>query len=340
LPRLTLVSAIAASLVFTGQALASYTPKLVISQAAGKTTIHLTIPKADDATLKLTIYTPASVTATLNQAPGTQIGDVTAQVNAKAISPDAILPLTGTVSTDDPAKYTSVPAAVACAGAAPHQAVWLLTLTAAGQTLPVPVYVDATTGAEAAFGSTKLVVCLPSPDIPPDQGGATFGAKLLDVNFTTSGIFGTPTAAIAAWPTVLTPYVAGTGTPNPAGTVTAIGIQATAVVTFKAKQAKAGGRVSFTGKVSAGGIPAPGQSITILSGSKKVASAKTSASGTFAASAKLKKGTYSLRAKLTAADQDVTAQGCALVPTGAPTCVSATAAGGTSVSTTVRFKVK
>ena len=57
--------AAAFALGFAGSAFASYTPHLVVSQAGTKTTIHVTIAKEDDATLKLTIYAPAATPATL-----------------------------------------------------------------------------------------------------------------------------------------------------------------------------------------------------------------------------------------------------------------------------------
>src|SRR5205085_11762747 len=120
-----------------------------------------------------------------------------------------------------------------------------------------------------------------------------------------------------------------------AGTGHALGISAQPTASLKAKAAK-NRRVSFSGSVSAGGIPAPGVAIAILAGSKRVASAKTSSGGTFAASAKLKKGAYSLRARATAGDTDATAQGCAAAPAGpgVPPCVSATAGGATATSAT------
>lgn len=331
--------AVASMLAFAGSALASYTPKLVVSQVGSKTTIHLTIPKPDDATARLVIYAPSSAAATLGQAPGTQIGTVTAQVNAKAISPDAILPLTGVVQVTDGSAAPLAQAATQCTGTATHAATWLLVLSAAGQTLNVPAWIDPTTGPEAAFGAGKLTVCLPSPDVPQSQGGAAFGAKLLDVNFTVDGIYGASSAPIATWPSVFTPYVPGTATSNPPGTVLALAIEAQPTITFAAKVGK-NGKVSFSGKVSAAGVGAAGGAVAILSGSKKIASATTDASGSYAASAKLKKGTYALKARVTSGETDVTAQGCAAAPAGAPKCVSATAAGVSLTSKTVRVKVK
>src|SRR5215208_3208173 len=74
--------------------------------------------------------------------------------------------------TADPAKYASNPSNLGCTGQATHAAVWLLNLTLAGQTLPVPVYVDrVTTGAETGFAGLKLQVCFSSPDVPASAGG-------------------------------------------------------------------------------------------------------------------------------------------------------------------------
>ena len=341
--RILVSCAVLTALVLTGSAMASYTPHLVVVQSATGTKIHLTIPKADDATAALVIYSPATATATLGQAIGTQIGTVEAQVNAKAISPDAILPLTGTVAVGDPANPVIAAAATACTGTTTHAATWLLVLTAAGQTLNVPAFVDPTSGAEAALGGGKIMVCLPSPDIPESAGGAKFGSKLLDVNFTVGGIFAASAAPISTWLSTFVPYVAGTATANPAGHVSAVAVQAIPSFTFAAKVAKVG-RVAFSGKVTAGGVPAPGQPVAIYSGSKRLASTKTIATGSFATTAKLRKGSYTLRARLTASDTDVTSQACALVPAAAVpaigSCVSATAAGGTLFSKSVRVRVK
>jgi len=340
LKKLTVSAAVAAlALAFSGSALAAYVPKLVVSQAGTKTTIHVTIAKEDDATSRLVIYSPAAAPATLTQTPGTPIGSVTAQVNAKAISPDAILPLTGIVQVADGTAAALQQAAMLCTGTATHAATWVLVLTAAGQTLQVPAWIDPTSGTETAFGAGKLTVCLPSPDVPQSAGGAAFGAKLLDVNFSVDGIFGPSTAPIAIWPSVFTPYVPGTATANPAGTVLALGVESLPTLTLAAKVAKAG-RTTISGRISAAGIGAPGITVTIRDGAKKLTSKKTGATGTFSAVVKLKKGTHSLRATAAATDTDVTAQGCAAAPAGAPTCVSATAAGVALNSKAIRVRIK
>jgi hypothetical protein len=333
-----------AALVATGtiflataaSALAAYAPTSVGSQNGAKTKIHITSTKADDSTAKLTIYAPGA--ATLTQPVGTTIGTVTAQVNAKAISPDAILPLIGSVIVADGTNATLAATAVACTGTATHAATWNLSLTAAGQTLNVPVFVDATAGAETALGGTKMQTCLASPDVGA-ACAATFCAKLLDVDFTVSGVFAPSSLPLATWLTLFTPFTPGTATPNAAGTVTAVGVDAKPAVTLAAKVGKAR-KVALAGRVTAGGVPAPSVKVVIFSGTKKIASATTNSAGSYVASARFKKGSFSLRATAAAGDRDVTAQACALVPASLPKCVSATAAGATASSKAVRVRVK
>src|SRR2546425_5345697 len=97
---LALAGAAIASLALASGALA--TPRLII----GGSTIQVTEEKSDAAPLKITIYIATGFSATLGQAAGTQIGTVHADLQALAISPDAIIQAEGTVLTDTPSKYT------------------------------------------------------------------------------------------------------------------------------------------------------------------------------------------------------------------------------------------
>ena len=98
---------------------------------------------------------------------------------------------------------------------------WNLHLTAAGQTLDIPLYVVAANATETASGyQAKLVVCLPPPDVPAGTPGrATFGAKLLSASFGASSITQPVASGDYRWTSLFTPYNPGKGTPNPAGTV-------------------------------------------------------------------------------------------------------------------------
>src|SRR5919197_2085606 len=78
-----------ASLVFASSALAAFTPKLVVSNtppsagASGTAQVRFSVPREDDALFRVVIYAPAGYQATLNQATGTTIGTVAAQVQVQ-----------------------------------------------------------------------------------------------------------------------------------------------------------------------------------------------------------------------------------------------------------------
>jgi hypothetical protein len=204
-------------LAFAAPALASYKPSLTVEQTSYKlgaaTTVDTFIfaPQNDDATAKLTIFSPAGYGANLTAAPGTKIGHVVALVKAKALS-GAILPLAGDVLVANPTDPTILAAAARCTPGVTNQTVWILNTSLQGQTIAIPVFVN-------KVGSLVTEqVCLPSPDIPPASGGATFGAQLVSADFTTKGIFtNAGTKGGYEWASIFTPYTAGTGTPNPAG---------------------------------------------------------------------------------------------------------------------------
>jgi hypothetical protein len=333
-----------AALALGGTAQARYVPKFIVSHAnptvgSPATTISIQLTRDDDATAKVTFYAPLGYRGVLGQAAGTQIGTVAATVQATRISADAILPLSGTVVTDDPAKYTANP----CAPGA-HAAVWLLRLEAAGQTLVVPVYVDpVSAGPEAAFAQFKLQVCLPSPAIPPEQGGAAFGAKLLTADLTLSQVFAAPaTRGQFVWPALFTPYPATPGPPNAAGTV-----EARAVVRLPA-QLTLSGRITnrarrtirLSGALTENLVGIPAMMVEVLIGGRRAFAARSGSRGQYSIGLRRTgKGrvTSTFRARARVPVRDVTVAGCAgpsLVPGG---CVSATAGAFTILSRTVRI---
>jgi hypothetical protein len=278
---LCLAGALAAA-VLAGAAAAAYTtPTLTVTSAGTQTSLVVRQAQTDDATAKATIYAPAGTPVTLSQAPGATLGTVQAQVTALALG-GALLPLTGQIQV---APAGQVPAAqqIACTGTATHGATWLMVLQAAGQTLNVPMYVDTTTGAEAAFAAAKIQVCLPPPDIPADQGGATFGAKLFNASFTLTGVFG---SRAGTWRTLWTPYVAGNGQVNAAGSVESRATVAAGAATLRAT--RSGARVRVTGRVTAGGRSIAGAVVQIWGGARRTALRRIATVGANAA------GNYSL----------------------------------------------
>ena len=222
--------AAALALGVTAIAAASYTPSMGIFQAtykpsgAGTVTIVVAQEKADDPTARIVIYAPLGYKATLTQAPGTQIGQVVADVQVLDLGPN-VLPLTGPVKADSPANYPA--ASNLCTPGVTHEAVWTLNAALPGQPAnPIPVYVDHTTGAEAAFSSAKMTVCFRDPTLASgDPRRSPNGTKFLDAAFSVKGVFTNPSSAgNGLWRSLFTPYTPGTGTPNATGTREAQGV--------------------------------------------------------------------------------------------------------------------
>jgi hypothetical protein len=241
------------ALVTASSAMAAFVPSIAIRHASptlnsnGAMSIRLSVPRDDDPLFRAVIYAPPGYTAIINQAAGTQIGTVTAQVLVREPIAGAVLPLTGTITTAAPAEH----AANQCAPGL-HGAVWLLSLPApSGPPLTVPLYVDQTLGTETALGSYRLTACLPSPNIPQAAGGAAFGAKLIlaQLNFQ-QGIFSAPNnRGTFRWQLLATPWpTSAAGPPNVAGTVSAQG-RVMLPVTIALRATSRRGLVTITGNV-------------------------------------------------------------------------------------------
>jgi hypothetical protein len=347
---LTLACAATVALVAVGSASAAFTsPKLTIESAAGGgVTIRAEQAREDDAPFQLIIYVPQGYTGQLVPAEGAQLGTVTARAQANAISPDAILELTGTIVGDPtftPAEYPTGLLCLAAAGVTtPPAAVYRLTLTAAGQTLIVPLYAVpiAAPSAEAAFASAKLIACLPSPYIPQAAGGAAFGAKLLSASLTFPTLFTAPTGAgELRWRSIWTPYIVPTANANLAGRVEAQGLApAPGRLTLRVgTYNRRTGRLALRGTLTQGAQGTAG-TVQVFVGTRRVARVRAGANGNFATSVRLaRRGNYRIRATATVPARETS--GCtATIPTLAPTCLRATASGFTAASATLRVRIR
>jgi len=293
-----------ASLAFAGSALASFAPKLVVSAtSSGAARIGVVVGNSDDPTFRALFYVPNGYQVS-TPAPGANLGSVTATASAADLG-GALLPLTGQLLAADPNAFTASQkqSAAACLQGATQSQTWDLHLTAAGQTLDVPVFVLPVTAQEAASGyQAKLQICLPPPDVPASNPArATFGAKLLSATFSSSAITAPATAADYRWTSLWTPYTPTVGQPNAAGSVevqglrhvpTAIKLTVTkkkVTVTKKIKGKKhtiVHTLVKFSSAVTDGTGAAASSVITTTAGGKKVGGASgsfTLASGKSAA---------------------------------------------------------
>lgn len=324
------------ALIAVPAALAAYTtPKLEVRQAGAVTTFKLSQSSNDDPTALARIFVPAGTTLTTSQAPGTVLGKAAALLKLHALA-GAEVPVEGNVIVAAPGQ---VPAASqqACLQGATPLATWVLAVSIAGVTVPVPVYLVATSGPLAALGPAYVAACFTSPYLSVAQGGLTGGPQVVNAEFSVQGVFSP--VALGAFVAILVPWTPGTGTPNQSGTIAAPAAVAPGAVTIAAKRSGRGAIVS--GRVTQAGQPRGGAAVTIFgaakaTGLKSVGKAKVAANGAFTFKAKV--GTFfRARAVTTAASAPplCAALGAALAPI---PCVNPTTNGFTVTSKTVKKK--
>ena len=121
----------------------------------------------------------------------------------------------------DTTSATLKAAATQCTGTATHAGIWLLHVTVSGQTIDVPVYVDATAGAETALGVAKLQLCLSDPyDNAPASQRAVFGAKIINAKLTlNTSVLTAPATGSFLWRSVITPWNTTAFAPDLAHTI-------------------------------------------------------------------------------------------------------------------------
>jgi len=348
LRTMLVATAAVATLAFANAALAANTATFsvwhtpMVLAGSQSTTIHFSIPQTTDGIAVVNIYVPTGYGATLGQAASSTIGNV----DATALAHDGglTLPLSGPVTTDDPAKHTTD---VCSPGT--NAAVWNMNLSVAGQTLVLPIYVNPTAGPAAALGAYNLKICLPPWDVPVGTPGRAFnGAQLLDAKFTVNKILTTPTGAgVLKWETLFTPYNAGKGTPNAAGTFEARAfVPVPILLGARVSYVKKRNTWTLSGTATEGGLPLSGVTVKIARGSSATkltlkSSAKTGTTGAWKASGKLipKKTTY-FQASASVGERDYTATGCQspLTPFAPAGCVSATLSPWSAKSAVVRLK--
>ena len=139
-------------------------------------------------------------------------------------------------------------------------------------------------------------VCLPSPDIPPASGGATFGAQLVSADFTVKGVFTNPTSAgNQLWRSLFTPYTPGTGTPNAAGTREAQGVVPMPyTISIKRIRKAPRGFFRLAGTVNIAGTAPSGAGLKLFAGVK----GKSGVTFKAVASTKTRKGKYAFNRRL------------------------------------------
>jgi hypothetical protein len=319
--RLATLSVVAAAaLALAANAFA--TQRIAVSQTAASLKIDLSQDQSDPQPAKIAVYVPAGYQLHPAGAVGATIGTTSGQVFARDLN--IALPLSGDVLVLDPAQHTTD----ACSPGS-HLAVWDLHLTVAGQSIDLPVYVSATTGTETALGAAKIETCLSPADVPAGAPGRSpNGAQLLSASFTVNNQV-TPPVGSTRWTSLWTPYAAGTGVPNAAGTVEARSIVGPGGATIVAKVTNRKKKLlRLTGRVTQGGLAVGGIRVRLFINSKARFAATTQANGGYAfrlRNTNRRKTTTFFQAVVSAAARDITATGCASPTLPTVKCVSATA---------------
>jgi hypothetical protein len=322
----------------------TFNPKLIVKPATTGTNFRVSVGATDEPTARFVLYAPVGSNLAVPLAPGTALGPVSAHAAAADLG-GAVLPLTGNVLVANPADPLIIGASAAC-DPVPHVTVLVLNLQAAGQVLNVPIFVDQPAATEVAFASLKMTICLPPPDVPAGTPGrATFGAKLIDADFTLSALTGPTAAGQHRWRSLWTPYTPLVGQVNAAGTVETQSLvfqpisltlktKTTGKVTRVKKKRVVRTTATVSGTLMAGAQPAPGQPVVITANGKRIGTVTTKPDGTFSLATRITKATV-FGSTATSADRDLGASAC--TPT-LPTvrCLGTNVAGGSVTSNTAR----
>ena len=325
-------------LAAVSSAMAAFVPRLEVSQSPmrtgvqGTTTLRVTIPREHDALFRADFYVPSGYVAPLNNAFGSTIGTVAAQVEVREPVAGAVLPVSGNIVVENPANHTTSPCAPGV-----HAAVWMLVLAAAGQELRVPAYVDPTSGTATALGAYRIRACLPSPHIPASVGGATFGAKLIQAQLTITCVFTSPASSGEYTHRLIATPWAAPATPNAAATtesIARIGLPAR----FTLRATSRNRVLTVRGTLFEGPNAVGAQRVIVRIGRRNY-TARTAAGGAFTVRVRFRsRGTTTVRATAVVPARTTT---CPAGPSPAPAgCVTATRAFFTVSSATIRARIR
>lgn len=244
-------------------------PELAVQQGSYKLgaptspAFVLSSDPGNDATAKITIYSPPGYTSSLTQTPGATVGKAYAVVKAVIAGVPLLLPLSGPVVVGNPADPSLAAAYAQCRNPAidpptPQEAL-VLNTSFQGQTISVPDFVNTVT----IGGSTYVTqeICL----LPPSQ--APFNAQLVLADYTVNGVWSNGTSrGQYQWVADYTPFSGDT--PHPEQTVevrTYVGLPSS--FTLKRLKSKSS-IVKFSGKLAIAGVSPAGLKLKLYYGTK------------------------------------------------------------------------
>lgn len=277
--RIGVVAAAGAfALAFAGGALAALNPKFIVISPPrtnqGSVSINASVSQTDDPVAKITMYAPQGYQLNAPN-PGQKVGNVKATALAADLG-NAVLPLNGQIMSVSPTDATVMQTGTTCDNTT-HAATWMMQLTASGQQLNIPMFIDKTTGNESSLAVYKIVVCLPPPDLPQGTAGrAQFGAKLIAASFDMNAFTTPPATGEYRWRSVWTPYTPNTGQANATGAVESqsiVRLPTTVSLNVKKQRVKFRGKwrtlVTLSGKLSEAGNSIPAELVSLQAGPTK-----------------------------------------------------------------------
>lgn len=255
-------------------------PSLTVEQSSYKIGAAATVDffifsdPSNEATAKISIFSPAGYSADIGQAPGTQLGNAVAFVKVGTLA-GSILPLLGPVVVGNPADAALQSASLKCTGSSTSQSIWVLHTSLQGSTIDVPAFVNKV----GPYLVTQI--CLTAPQDPSN----TNQAQVVSADFNVRGVFTNPGARGGyQWAADFTPYVNGTTTVNPLGTLewrTYMGIpQSLTMKRVKLKKVRGGVSVTFAGALAVAGLNPNGIRLYLYAGSKARPAPNVTSGGT------------------------------------------------------------
>jgi hypothetical protein len=233
--------------------------------------LELTLRSSTDAPApaRVTIYVPAGYGLTSSRTPGTVIGGVGA-LFVRTARPSVVHYVTGHIRQGNPARLALDRAAQACAPGS-HEGVWIVTFKINKRPVTIRFYVDATAGAEASLGAFKLSACFASPYVPTGPnapGGVRYVSLSLSLSQAKGSVFTNPAAdGTYTWRMLVTPYLAGSGTPNPGARFEARArVQQPHTLTLRVRYLRKTSTLLITGRLLALGRARPGIRVRFYAG--------------------------------------------------------------------------